>query len=211
MFLNVLGVTNWRVNTVCEQSDVCVSVDVVKPRNPRPSKGFAWADSDQDFLASFFRDIAKAPSHYCRSDSKKIYLDVVFKTMDKLYEVYATKCKEAGKQPFTLWKLSDYFEKNNFSLFQRKKDKCNTCMSYDVGLVSLEEFTAHQKNKNEGFDSKGKGKEVADNQTSFVATADTEALLTAPLNESNIMFFRTKLNLHNLTYKIYNKDVKNSF
>ena len=37
MFLNVLGITNWRVNSACQQSDVGVTAAVVKPRNPRPS------------------------------------------------------------------------------------------------------------------------------------------------------------------------------
>ena len=117
MFLNVLGITNWKVNSAFQQSVVGVTAAVLKPRNPRPSKGFPWSDSDQEFLASFFVEIAKAPI----SDSKKIYLDAVFKTMSQLHQVYVVRCNGAGKQPFAIKKLTDYFHKNNYSLFQVSK------------------------------------------------------------------------------------------
>ena len=40
--------------------------------------------------------------------------------------------------------------------------------------------------------------------------ADTESLLTAPHNESNMMFFHTKLNLHNFTfYDLKTREVLN--
>ena len=43
-----------------------------------------------------------------------------------------------------------------------------------------------------------------------VFTADTEALLTSPRNDSDLMFFHSKLNLHNFTFfNLVNKDVMN--
>ena len=34
----------------------------------------------------------------------------------------------------------------------------------------------------------------------FVITPDTESLLTEPHNDSNIIFFHSKLNVHNFTF-----------
>ena len=56
-------------------------------------------------------------------------------------------------------------------------------------------------------------KDSADAST-FVITADTEALLTSPNNDANIMFhnvFRSQLNLHNFTfYDLKTREVINS-
>ena len=83
-------------------------------------------------------------------------------------------------------------------------------MGYDVGNVPFDTFQQHQLKKNEGFDQKARDKEKADNKETFVATADTEALLICPLNDANVMFFRTKLNMHNLSFfDLHNKEVLN--
>ena len=210
MFVGVLGITNWRVNAAVEKSDVGISKEVKKPRNPHPSRGFAWTTGDQDFLANFFRQIPKAPSHYCRKDSKKIYLDVYISSMDKLYKAYVKHCEDNNRQAFSSWKVSEFFNDNNYSLFQRKKDKCNTCVGHEVGNVPQQVYDEHMRKKNEGFDLKEADKKNANNKDTFVATADTEALLIAPLNDANCMFFRTKLNLHNFTFfNLHDKRVMN--
>ena len=87
---------------------------------------------------------------------------------------------------------------------------CNTCVGYDEGNVTQEVFNEHQKRKNEGFKLKDSDKAAADGKTTFVITADTEALLLAPYNFANIMFFHSKLNVHNFTfYDLKTKDVLN--
>ena len=80
---------------------------------------------------------------------------------------------------------------------------CNTCVSYHVGNISQDDYNAHIKLKNDGLELK----EKYDN---FVIPADTESLLTAPHNESNMMSFHTKLNLHNFTfYDLKTREVLN--
>ena len=64
MFLNVLGISKWKVDAALEKS-TGIAKEIVKPRNPTPSRGFVWSSADQDCLADFFRDIPKAPGHYC--------------------------------------------------------------------------------------------------------------------------------------------------
>ena len=55
-----------------------------------------------------------------------------------------------------------------------------------------------------------KDKHLADGVSRFVITADTESLLAAPCNSANVMFFHSKLNLHNFTfYDLHSKKVMN--
>ena len=98
----------------------------------------------------------------------------------------------------------------HYSLFWRKKDRCNTCVGYDEGNVDANLFEAHQKRKDNGFELKEKDKQLTDGVSRFVITADTESLLTAPCNSANVMFFHSKLNLHNFTfYDLQSKKVMN--
>ena len=213
-FLNTLGISQRKVEVVFEDNPGIVGTaigDVTpKPRNPRPSRGFKWDEDDQKVLVDFFNDIPKAPSHYCRKDSSKVYLTKIVTTMAKLFQIYQSRCAALGRKHFSYWKFSEYFNEKGFSLFKRKKDECNTCVAYEEKNVSEEEFIEHQKRKNQGFVLKQADKDHADGVTTLVVTADTEGLLQAPLNFSNMMYFHSKLNIHNLTfYELKSKDVLN--
>ena len=73
-------------------------------------------------------------------------------------------------------------------------------MAHDEGNIDDDVFASHQKLKNEGLDLKEQDKREADNVNTMVITADTEALLLAPLNDSGLMFFHSKLKLHHFTF-----------
>ena len=59
-----------------EPETVAVGIEDITPkrRNPNPSRGFKWTERDHELLVDFFHVIPKAPSHYCRKDTNKIYL-----------------------------------------------------------------------------------------------------------------------------------------
>ena len=203
MFLSTLGIGSQRLNVALLSSDdshIGIDRKMTKSRNPRPSRGFNWTAHDLDLLSDFLKKIPKAPGHYCRKDSNKIYLSKVVPTLRKLYEIYKSRCIALHSSQFSYWKFSEYFHENRFSIFKRKKDTCNTCVGYDEGNVTREVFNQHQKRKNEGFKLKDLDKAAADGKTTFVITADTEALLLAPYNRANVMFFHSKLNIHNFTF-----------
>ena len=212
MFLSTLSISQQVVNRSLQvdKEKVGISSKVVKQRNPTPSRGFRWTDEDQLFLKQFFDLIPKAPGHYCRKDSSKIYLSSLVPSMSRLHELYVTRCHILAKNNFSICKFTEYFKANNFSLFKRKKDRCNTCVGHEEGNVADDLWTEHQMRKNEGFALKEKDKEMADNNYVFVITADTEALLTVPRNNANIMFFHSRLNLHNFTfYDLKTREVLN--
>ena len=209
IFISTLAISQQKVNGAInrDKENTGNTFAVVKPRNPRPAKGFKWMDDDITFLDEFFEKVPKASS---RRDTTKTYLSVIFPTLIKLYDVYKARCQAFKKTAFSLSKFSDVFKGKSLSLYKRKKDKCNTCTGHDEGNVSNEAFLAHQKLKDEGFALKEKDKCSADSISKFVLTADTESLLQAPLNNSDIMFFRSKLNLHNFTlYDLKSRKVVN--
>ena len=77
------------------------------------------------------------------------------------------------------------------------------------GLQSWQhpQHDAHMLLKDAALQEKERDKTTTPD-TVLVVTEDTEALLIAPRNDSNAMFYRTKLNCHNLTY--YNLKTKDA-
>ena len=138
-------------------------------------------------------------NRYCRKDSNKIYLPSIVQTMSRLHGIYKSRCAVLGRRNhFPIKKFMEYVKDNNYSLFKRKKEMCNTCMAHDEGNVDDDAFAAHQKRKEQASALKALDK----------AEADTEALL-APLNDSGLMFFHSKLNLHNFKFYDLTLDVLN--
>ena len=114
--------------------------------------------------------------------------------MSKLYSIYKARCAAMSRRYFSIWKFTEHFRDKNYSLFKRKKDPCNVCLGY----------------KEDGLELKERDKCSADNISNFVITADTEALLLAPLSDANVMFFHSKFNVHNFTFfDLKTKDVMN--
>ena len=178
---------------------VGISPVPLKTRNPTPSGGFCWTLEDKDFLKKFFDDVPKTPSHYCRKDTQKLYLDVLINTKTKLYEIYKLRCSVFGMSPFSITLFNNYFKENNYSLFKPHKDQCNTCIGKDTGNVSEEVYNKHYELKCSALDQKECDKRDNDENT-LMYCCDTEALLVSPRNNSNAMYYRTKLNIHNLTF-----------
>ena len=97
--------------------------------------------------------------------------------MCRLHKIYKSRCAAlGGRNHFSIKKFTEYVKDNNYSLFKRKKDMCNTYMAHDEGNVDDDVFAAHQKGKEQALALKARDKVEAE-------TADTKALLLAPLND----------------------------
>jgi hypothetical protein len=84
------------------------------------------SDADHQFMVNFFNEIEKAPSHYCRKNSSKIYLEPLIKKKKQLYKLYrqATADSDAGVHvnPVSITAFYRYFKSQNYSLVKPKKD-----------------------------------------------------------------------------------------
>ena len=91
LFLSTLAISGQRLTSALSINNgnhVGIAPKEIKARNKNPSRGFKWDLGDQDFLEELFRVVPKAEGHYCRKDSKNIYLSQVVPTMSKLYIIY---------------------------------------------------------------------------------------------------------------------------
>lgn len=143
-------------------------------------------------------------SHYCRDTTQKKYLLPEWPTKQSLYEIYKDDwCTERNVLPLSITAFSEAFEIKNFSLYLPKKDQCEKCALYKVGNLSPEEFKEHRNKKDEAR----KEKDTDKDEGRVVFTVDLQAVLMAPKSKISSLYYRTKLQVHNLTfYNLKNKD-----
>nr|CAI5849638.1 unnamed protein product [Callosobruchus analis] len=125
MFLSTLGLNEW-INA--------------SRRAARPK---AVNDKRVEYLNKFFDDLPKMPSHYCRRDSKKLYLEYNFESKANLYRVYKEKCLTGQVAPLSTTFFSETFENLGLAIFTPKKDQCNLCVSFKAGNVDAAEYNRH--------------------------------------------------------------------
>ncbi|KAK6182966.1 hypothetical protein SNE40_010529 [Patella caerulea] len=179
----------------------------IKSTNSRRSTGDTIkADSAKEFL----QNLPKLPSHYCRSSSSKNYLEPVFATGTELYRVYKNYCSENGKVCCGRKLFFEVFNELNMALFSPKKDRCDTCCSYEVKNLDDTTYREHIEAKDMARAEKDRDKQRAANDPSLVVlTMDLQALLLAPKLNASAQYYKTKLGCHNFTiYDIVSKYVQ---
>ena len=72
------------------------------------------------------------------------------------------------------------------------------CLKFKYGGVDVEEHYKHVTNKNQARESKASDKND-ENPNHSVCSADLQAVLVCPKTNVNAMYYKTKLQVHNLT------------
>ncbi|XP_060858846.1 GATA zinc finger domain-containing protein 4-like [Metopolophium dirhodum] len=120
--------------------------------------------SSDEIIANINSHIEKFPtveSHYCRSTSKRQYLDPNL-SISKMYELYVKECNETG---------------------QKQKDQCLTCEKYNKSAKPQSKdmvinYENHIRRRDESFAAKKLDKERATSDQSFCsATFDLQSVL----------------------------------
>lgn len=194
MFLSTLGIGeralyDW-INASEEGIPDKPNKRTVTFRNPE------GVESAGEFLDS----LVKMPSHYCRANSSKIYLEPIFTSFNELYRAYQTYCSEKEKKETGIKGFRKIFIDKNLSLFQSKKDQCDTCVGYETKNVEEDVYREHIDRKEKAREEKTADK--IRSQTSAevkVVTLDLQAVLLCPVLKASALYYKTKLACHNFT------------
>lgn len=213
MFLSTFCIGEWTVLnwvTSDEASGTSTQViddgeqngEVTTKRQSRKRKQ-AQEKLKRDLIKEFLDSLPKLESHYCRKDTKKLYLESKWQSKADLYRLYESYCDSKGKEGLksSVCTFYNIFEEMNLSLFQPKKDQCDVCVAFSAKNLSEEEYNNHIKKKEEARKEKEIDKTKTDVKTA-VFTMDLEAVLLSPNLNASALYYRTKLKVHNFT--IYN-------
>lgn len=201
MFLSTLGLREWQVHNWVTHSKHGISNE-----NTNGKKGTRELipRSGNVFMRQFLENLNKLPSHYCRKDSQKLYLEQSFANITELYGAYAKYCKESNNENIIMCQnsLTKMVKQLNIALYKPKKDECDICCQYKEKNLTEEEWAKHQTDKERARKEKANDKEESMDGSKHVVSMDLQAVKVCPSIFATALFFKTKLCVHNFT--LYN-------
>lgn len=202
MFLNTFNLGEWAVKNWAENgkdtNGIVLSTEsrlesqIDSLRKPKKS-------AQKVHLEEFLRKIAKLPSHYSRKDTSKLYLEPLFTTMTEFYNAYITICNEENVPHLSRKTFDDRVKALNISIYQPKKDECDTCVKYKVGNLEEEQYEIHCANKMKAREEKKRDKDNGIDGKCIALTVDLQAVKIAPCLNASALYYKTKLCVHNYT------------
>ncbi|CAH1984507.1 unnamed protein product [Acanthoscelides obtectus] len=195
MFLETLGLGEWSVKSWVETSHYGTpssGAETNSRRLPRKSQ-------NDSFITTFLEKLPKLPSHYCRKDTTKLYLEHEFSSYSDLYKAFVDYSKTQNTAPASRNTLIKWVHKKNIGIFKPRKDRCDTCVQYESQNLILEDWEQHRTDKERPQKEKNDDKEKAMQGVCHVITVDLQAVKTCPYLQASLLYFKTKLVCHNFT------------
>ncbi|CAG9860870.1 unnamed protein product [Phyllotreta striolata] len=157
---------------------------------------------DSDFVKLHINMIPRVESHYCRKKSNKEYFESEM-SIKKLYELYLEYAKDHEKTPVSFCVYRKIFCNSfNIAFHKPRKDRCDTCeemkvkkQENTVDEKSERMHINHMKEKEYMREQKQKDKESGKPILCF----DLENVLTCPKADIKNFFYKSKLNVYNMT------------
>ena len=192
-FLSTLDMKEWFVKEWSRTASATnTSIPVQKVNTP------ARSHKNENISASakkFLKSLAKLPSHYCRANADKQYLEPAFETYVDLHREYELFCEKNDLLVASLTTQKSIFKTMRMSFFSPKKDQCDLCVSYKAGNVSELGYTQHLQRKHAARDEKKHDIELCLQENSMVVVlfVDLQKVLLAPAFNASAFYYKTKL------------------
>lgn len=165
-----------------------------------------------NYVKEHIDSFPRVESHYCRKDSKKLYLSSEL-NISIMYRLYKNEfCINKQINPVSCFVYSKIFHSYEpaLSFFIPKKDQCHICNAYALDKnYSGNDYEQHKQREKTSMDMKkaDKMKAIVDNGKTFRSiTFDLQGILTLPYAGDNQLYYKRKFNIYNFTiFDAYNK------
>nr|CAH7745929.1 unnamed protein product [Callosobruchus chinensis] len=206
MFINTLGIGEKSVRTWVLNSKN------TKTPTPPPEGNPSLGTDRQISVRAFLESLPKIESHYCRSSTKKLYLEPIWNSYRHVFKVFCETQVQEGKIACSWRTFLKIFKSMNLEIYSPKKDQCNYCMMFRSGNLENSLYEAHISRKNQAREEKENDKasctECSDSEKICIYTVDLQAVLLCPILQATAIYFKTKLKVHNWTFfNLNDKDV----
>lgn len=143
--------------------------------------------------------LPKVPSHYCRSTTKRIYVESTFRSIMHMYSVYKDYIEKESLnvQPVSRQVFSSILKQSNISIHVPRKDQCDICCMHEVGTIEESAYHRHILKKNICRDAKNEAK-LSACDSHVVITVDLQSVLLSPRLQASSAYYKLKLQVHNL-------------
>lgn len=130
-------------------------------------------------------------SHYCRSSSKREYLDSLL-SIRKMFDMYKMVYSEPVKENIYRKVFNEQF---NLCFHQPKKDVCDLCSEFKMianpTAVKQMQYGDHLKRKEIGNEERNKDRNIRENSTAIVIF-DLENVFSLPKANVSCFFYKSK-------------------
>jgi hypothetical protein len=208
LFLATFGLKEDTVYNWLDENDNANGIPKLKEKKLGKTNSLQTRESAVRYLKA----LPKMPSHYCRAQSSKLYLETNHASLSDLYKHYKETSNESNEPVYGITQFTKLFNELNLAFYKPKKDQCDLCVGFKAKTVQQDVYDEHIKRKKEAQDSKTLDKEECRNGKLKVITMDLQSLLLCPKLEASCMFYKTKLCCHNFTiFDLSSKSVMNYF
>lgn len=83
------------------------------------------------------------PSHYCRKQTSRLYLEGPFKNTQEIYNAYKSKSISDNLLLLSKTLFHQFMKEKKFSIYSPRKDLCDLCCSYKAENVTEEDYAIH--------------------------------------------------------------------
>ncbi|GFO39947.1 hypothetical protein PoB_006645200 [Plakobranchus ocellatus] len=178
-------------------------------RKDKERQGRTQISQGLNFVKEFLDRLPKMPSHYCRKDTHKLYLEPMFQSYADIYREYSSVCEAESKTKMSRTVFVGELKASNISIFVPRKDQCDLCCEFSQGNADETEYNQHRERKEYAQTEKAKDKEAYghDGRTK-VLCVDVRRVLLASCLKASALYYKTKLQVHNYTvFDMTSKDV----
>ncbi|CAI6359890.1 unnamed protein product [Macrosiphum euphorbiae] len=213
MFLNTLGLNEWMLHNWVRNATHGLPGKLLSPKSLKLKENVGDSNLIKsspkrvglskriDHLQLWFSSLPKMPSHYCRQKTNRLYLEGPFYNKQQVFEAYKQKCIDGNLVPLSICYVYNFMREKKLSIFVPRKDKCDTCSSYEMGNIDENVMAEHVAFKNRAREEMNLDKQLAINENKFyMFTMDCQAVKLCPTLTASALYYSTKLKVHNMTF-----------
>lgn len=208
-FLSTLGISSRMIRTVSDEARLVVQKIVMEDFRGKHGHHSHVDDVIKEGVREFIGKIPKIESQYCRTDTKKEYIEGD-KTIADIHREYVRVCTQ-NQEPYVNYVMFNMIFNTEFNIafYQPKKDQCEDCVAFSNATEEGKEqllvsYNTHLKEKEEEMDKNN----TKNDHSIIVAVYDLQAVMPCPRGDVSNFFYVFKLNTLNFTiFEINTKDV----
>ncbi|XP_065335926.1 uncharacterized protein LOC135936866 [Cloeon dipterum] len=183
---------------------------IQKTPGPKKRKRSDNGDARKTQLKELLEKLPKIPSHYCRQQDKRVYVERNWTSLRGMHKWYQSQVDSPLSWPIFL----EVLQEMSIGLHQWHKDLCDLCsevrllksrkpeelseQDHDKLETAEQHFAETLEAKKEKDEIKHKAKEDQEGKT-LVFCFDVQQALPVPKLRNDASFFRLKMLLHNVT------------
>ena len=212
-FLNTLDITDRVTRTAMTKQNKVADAVLEEDKRGKHGKHPTTDPLIKNGVRAHIESIPKIESHYTRARTARTYI-CGSRSLADIHRDYVKECKEQNK-PYANYTMfhNIFTTEYNISFFSPKKDQCDDCVMFnnsqgEAKAKLKEKYDIHQTEKQLSRKEKEQDKTEGN---AIVAVYDLQAVMQLPQGDVSTLYYKSKLNVLNLTVYDIKKNICECF